>query len=96
LNHLQAQRDISITVFVILLEYICHPLQTNARLHEQIETQCIASVAVVRAVQQGDELLGKAVPEGDECFVELGVGYATTMVLVETVEKAAPSREESP
>jgi hypothetical protein len=41
-------------------------------------------------------LLGKAVPEGDEGFVELSVGYATAVVLIEAVEEAAPGREESP
>jgi vacuolar-type H+-ATPase subunit B/Vma2 len=65
-------------------------------LHEEIETQCIASVAVVRAVQKSDELLGEAVSEGDERFVEFSERYASRMILVEAVEKAAPGGEEAP
>ena len=47
-------------------------------------------------MQKGDELLGKAVPKGNEGLIELGVGYATAVILIETVEEAAPGREEAP
>ena len=89
--HLQAQRDIAVAILVILLEDVRHPLQANTRLHEQIEAQRVASVAVVRAVQECDERLRETVSEGDEGFVEFSVGYTAGMVLVETVEQAAPS-----
>jgi len=35
--------------------------------------------------------LREAVSESNESFVEFSVGYAAGMVLVETVEQAAPS-----
>lgn len=34
---LKAQRNVSITVIVILLEHIRHPLQTDASLHKQVK-----------------------------------------------------------
>jgi hypothetical protein len=40
--------------------------------------------------------LGEAVSEGDEGFVELDVGDAAAVVLVEAVEEVAPGGEETP
>jgi hypothetical protein len=65
-------------------------------LHEQIEAHCVSPAAVVGLVEECDELLGEAVAEGDERFVELGVGYAAAVVGVEAVEEAAPGGEEAP
>jgi hypothetical protein len=96
LFHLQAQRNVPITILIILLKHIRHPLQTNTRLDEQIKTECISSIAVVRAVQQRDELLREAVPEGDEGFVEFDKRDAAAVVLVEAVEEVAPGGEETP
>jgi hypothetical protein len=95
-GHLQAQRNIAITVLVVLLKHIRHAFQRDTRLHKQIKTECITPVAVVCAVQQRDELLRQAVSKGNQSFVELGVRYAAAMVLVEAVEEVAPCGEEAP
>ena len=55
--NLQAQCDVSVPILVVLLENIRHPLETDARLHEQIEAHGILATTVVRTVQQCDELL---------------------------------------
>jgi hypothetical protein len=96
MEDLQAQRNIPIAILIILLKHIRHPLQTNTRLHKQIKTQRIAPIAVVRAIQERDELLGEAVPEGEEGFVEFGKGDAAALVGVEAVEEVAPGGEEAP
>jgi hypothetical protein len=94
--NLQAQRNIPVPVLVVLLKDVRHPLQADARLHEQVETQRVAPAPVVRLVQQRDEALREPVPEGDERFVELGVGDCAAVVGVEAVEEAAPRGEEAP
>jgi len=55
--HLQAQCDIPVPVFIVLLEHVRHPLKTNARLHKQVEAHLVPTTTVVRAVQQCDKLL---------------------------------------
>jgi hypothetical protein len=95
-SNLQAQRNISVPILVILLKHVRHPLQADARLHEQIETQRVAPAPVVRLVQQRDEALREPVPKRDERFVELGVGYRAAVVGVEAVEETAPRGEEAP
>jgi hypothetical protein len=95
-SNLQAQSNIPIAILVVLLKHVRHPLQAYTRLDEQVETQRIASVAVVCAVEQCDELLGEAVSEGDEGFVEFRKGDAARVVLVEAVEEVAPGGEETP
>jgi hypothetical protein len=65
-------------------------------LDKQVETQRIAAVAVVCAVEKCDELLGETVSKGDEGFVEFGEGDAARVVLVEAVEEVAPGGEEAP
>ena len=55
--NLQAQCDVSVPILVVLLENVRHPLETDARLHEQIEAHGILATTVVRTVQQCDELL---------------------------------------
>jgi len=75
--HLQAQRDVSIPIIVILLKHVRHALQANARLYEQIKAHVVVAPAVVRAVQQTHKLGGEAVAKRDEGFCELVVGYAS-------------------
>jgi len=93
---LQAQRDVPVPVLVVLLEDIRHALEADARLHKQVEADCVLAAPVIRAVQQGDELRREAVPEGDERLVELLVRDVAGAVGVEAVEQAAPGREEAP
>lgn len=71
--HLQAQRDITVAILIILLKNIRHSLQTNTCLDEQVETECIAAIAVICAVEQSDELLGKTVSKGDQGFVKFSI-----------------------
>jgi hypothetical protein len=95
-KNLQAQRNIAVAVFVVLFKHVRHSLQTDARLHKQVEAHGVLPTAVVGAVQQRDELLREAVSECDEGFVELGVRDAAAVVGVEAVEEAAPGGEEPP
>ena len=55
--NLQAQCDISVPILVVLLEHVRHPLETDARLHEQVKAHGILASTVVGTVQQCDELL---------------------------------------
>lgn len=93
---LQAQRNIPIPVVIVLLKHVRHTLQTDARLHEQVEAHVVVAAAVVRRVQQLHKLRGQAVPKGDEGVGELAVGNAAGAVGVEAVEEVAPRGEEAP
>lgn len=94
--HLQAQRNISIAILVILLKHIRHALQANARLDEQVEAEGVAAVAVIGAVQQRDKLLRQAVSKRNQRLVELRIRYAAAVILVEAIEQSAPRRQETP
>ena len=93
---LQAQRNVAVAVVVVLLKHIRHALQTDARLHEQVEAHVVVAAAVVGAVQQLHELRGEAVPEGDEGVCEFAVRDAAGAVGVEAVEEVAPGGKEAP
>lgn len=92
----QAQRDEAVAVLIVLLEHIRHPLQADARLHEQIEAQHPAPARVVGREEQAHVLGREAVAEGDEGVAELAEGDCAAAVDVEAVEQEAPLREEAP
>jgi len=48
----QPQNDKSVSIRVILLEYIRHALQADAALHKKVETQHPSLLRVVSAEQQ--------------------------------------------
>jgi len=54
---LQAQRDVPIAILVVLFKHVRHAFKADARLYEQIEAHCIAPAAVVRLIEECDELL---------------------------------------
>ena len=54
-KNVQAQGDITISVFVVLLEHIGHTLKADARLHKQIEADSILSTLVIGTEQQRHE-----------------------------------------
>lgn len=83
---LQAQSNVPIPVLVILLEDVGHPLQTDARLHEQVEAHCVLTAPIIGTIEQCDELLRQAVPKCDQSFVELDVGNGSAVVGVKAVE----------
>lgn len=93
---LKAQRDIPITILIIPLKHIRHPLQHDAALHEQIEAHPIVAVFLVRAVEERDEGGGEAVAERDEGVAVFGEGDVAAAIFVEAVEERAPGGEEAP
>ena len=95
-NHSQAQRNIPIPITIILLKHIRHPLQTDARLHEQIETHVVIPPTIVRRVEELHELIAKAVPKGNQGVGEFLAGNAARAVAIEAVEEVAPGGEEAP
>ena len=95
-SDLQTQSDISIPVLVILLEHICHALQTYTSLDKQVETHGILPAAVVGSIQQRHELLTQAISKGNKSLIEFRVGYTARVVGVEAVEEAAPGRKKPP
>lgn len=48
--YLQAQRDVSIAVIVVLFENVGHALQTNTRLYKEIETHVVVATSIVSAI----------------------------------------------
>ena len=65
-------------------------------MHEEVKADCVLAAAVIRAVQQRDELRAQAVSKGDQGLVEFRIRYAARVVGVEAVEEAAPGAEEAP
>lgn len=105
LCNLQAQCDVSIPVLVITLEDIRHPLQANASLHEQVETQALFSGTLVatstsslriRVEQQLHELGAQAVSKRYQRIRKLLQADVAAPVRVKAVEKSTPCRKESP
>lgn len=92
----QAQRDKPIPVIVVPLEDVRHPLQADARLHEQVEADGVVAAPVVRAEQQRDELRAQPVAERDQRLGELAVLDRPAAVPVEAVEQLAPCVQERP
>lgn len=94
-SDLQAQCDVSIPVVIISLEDIRHALQTNASLHEKIETQSVlpgskvatsACVFRVCVEQQLDKLRAQAVSKRHQRFRELVMRDASTPVFIKAIE----------
>jgi hypothetical protein len=103
--NLQAQCDVSIPVIIISLKDIRHALQTNASLHEKVETETIlpgtliatcSCVFRVRVEQQLDKLRAQTVSKRHQRIRELEMGDAPTPVLVKPVEQPTPCRKEAP
>lgn len=95
-KHSQAQRNIPIPITIILLKHIRHPLQTDARLHKQVETHVVVPPAIVRRVEELHKLVAKAVPKGNQGIGEFLAGNAARAVAIEAVEEVAPGGEEAP
>lgn len=67
----EAQSDITISVLVILLEHVRHPLEANTCLHKQIKADGVITTPVVRAVQQPYKVVGEAIPKRYKGFAKL-------------------------
>lgn len=86
----EAECDVSITIIVILLEDVGHPLQRNARLDEKIETHDAFASFVIGPEEQLNELRAKAVAESDKSVGKLREGDVATAIDVEAVEQSTP------
>lgn len=104
-EHLQRQRDISITILIVPLKHVRHPLETDTRLHEQVKTQSLlprhivapsTHIPRIRAEEQLHKLRTEPIPKRNQRVAELGIADIPTAIGVEAVEEAAPRREEPP
>lgn len=93
---LETQRDISVSIFIIFLEYVCHSFQNYAALHKQIKTHAIFATFVVRAIQQIHKCRAETVSEGDQSFGIFIKGDVATFIFIEAIEKGTPRGEEIP
>ena len=94
-ENLQAQCDVSVPILVISLEHICHALQTDASLHEQVEAQSLFPVSFiaspsrglgVRVEQQLHELRAQAVSKRHQRVRKLLQTDVTAPVCVEAIK----------
>jgi len=92
----QAQRNVPIAILIILLKHVCHTLEADARLHEQIETQRPPAPSVVRREQQPHVFRRETVAEGHQGVREFREADVARAVDVEAVEEFAPFGEEAP
>lgn len=96
----QAQSDVPVPIVVVPLENIRHALQTDAGLHEQVETESLfpsssiiasaSSVLRVRVEQQLYELRTQPVSKRHERVRELLQGDVPASVRVEAIEEPSP------
>ena len=93
---LQAQGDVAIAVFVVLLEDVRHALQADAGLHEEVEADSVLPSPVIGAVKQSHELRREPVTKGNECFAELGIGNLAGTIYIKSIKETAPGREKAP
>jgi hypothetical protein len=92
----QAQCDIAISVIIVFLEDVRHPLETNAGLDEEIEAHGALASPVVGSEQQLDKLGAKAVPKCLESFDKLVERNVPATIGIEAVEEVAPCCEKAP
>jgi hypothetical protein len=101
-KNLQAQSDIPIPILVIAFKHIRHALQTNASLHEQVETQSLLLASSssrgfgVSVEKQLDKSRTQAVSKRHQRICELLVTDTAAPVCVETIEQTTPCCEEAP
>lgn len=87
---LKAEGNKAISIIVVFLKDICHALERNTRLHEQIEAHDALAALIVRTEQQVDKLRAESVAKGDEGICEFGQRDVAAAVDVEAVEEGAP------
>lgn len=93
---LKAQSDIAIAVLIVFLEDICHPLEADAGLNEEVEAHNSLIPLVVGPEQDADETIAESVSEGDEGIAELVQADISRVVGVESIEQGAPRSQERP
>lgn len=93
---LKAQRHKPISIIIIPLKRIRHPLERNTRLHKQIKAQAALPPLIKRAKQEPHKRLAKPVPERHQRGAELVETDVARAVGVEAVEQRAPGGEEGP
>lgn len=93
---LKTQRNIPISIIIILFKNVRHPLQNDTTLHKQVEAHAVFSAFGIRSVQQIDKGGAESVAKGNQGIGVLVKGNVTAFVFVETVEEGAPGGEEGP
>jgi hypothetical protein len=96
IRYLQAKSYVPISIIVVLLKHIRHPLQADARLHKQIEAHGLFIPPVIRLEQELHKLWRQSVPECDKRLAELGVGDIAGAIDVKLIKKVAPRSEKPP
>lgn len=90
---------------VVLLEHVRHPLQTDASLHKEVETESLLPARAIapparrpgiRAKKQLHKLRTQPVAKGDQSITKLGQIDRGTAILVEAIEEVAPRGQEAP
>jgi hypothetical protein len=101
-KNLQAQSNISVPVLIIPLENVGHSFQTNASLHEQVETQSFLLTSSsprglgVSVEKQLDESRAQTVSKCHQRIREFLVADTAAPICVEAIEETAPRGEETP
>ena len=96
IRYSQAKSYIPISILVILLKNVRHPLQADARLHKQIETHGIFVPPVIRSEEELYKLRRQSVSECDERFAELAIGYIARAIGIKLIKEVAPRGEKPP
>lgn len=92
----KAERNVPVSVVVVLFEHVRHALQRDASLHKQVKAHDALVALVVGAEDELDKLRGEAVAERNQGVGELGEGNVAGAIDVEAVKERAPGGEERP
>jgi len=98
----QTQSHITISISVVLLKDVSHPLETDASLDEKVEAQPPLPAAHATDIlgksveEQLDKLRAEPVSESYQGVAKLGVVDAAALVQIEAVEQTPPSGQEAP
>lgn len=93
---LQGQSYVAVSVIVIFLKHIRHPLQADTALNEEVETDCSFTSFVVCSEEGIHEMGAQPVAKCDKCVCVLVKADISTLVSIKSIKEGAPRRQESP
>lgn len=96
MRYSQAKSYIPISIIIVLLKYVRHPLQADARLYKQIKAHGLFVSSVIRLEQVLHKLRRQSVSECDERLGELAVGDIAGAIDIKFIKEVAPCGEKPP
>lgn len=95
-GYVQGQGNEAVSIIIVLLKYICHPLQADTALHEQIKANGTLPALIKCLEQYPHKLRAQPVAKSDERIGVLIEADIAASVGVKPVEQRSPRCQEPP